>query len=104
MIISLSFGIGFALTISIVLGGFLWYQNKPKTPKPWDTSAITATYEYISTEGDDNTFVFHYILQNNTDFDYRISNLSDVVTMVKLKKQDSLSGFTNNESLTCYLD
>ena len=86
-----SFGAGLAITLALIIGGYLWYSSKPKPPKPWDTKAITATYDRVDTEGDNNTIVFYYILQNNTDYDYHIVDASNVTLMDKLEKQKSLS-------------
>jgi len=36
-------------------------------PKPWDKKAITAIYDFVDTEGEKNTIVFYYTLQNNTE-------------------------------------
>ncbi len=98
-VISMSFGVGFAITIALVLGAFFWYQNKPKPPKPWDENAITATYDSVDTEGKNNTIFFSYTLENNTNLDYSIDGLSNMVLLAKLKKQDSLSGRRNDEWL-----
>ena len=92
IIMGASFGAGLAVTLALIIGGYLWYASKPKPPKPWDTKAITATYDFIDTEGDNNTIVFYYTLQNNTDYDYRITDASNFTLMGKLEKQKSLSG------------
>jgi|SRR3972149_8276638 len=92
-------GVSFAVAIAIIFGLVFWYQNKPKPPKPWNKEAITATYDSVDTEGEKNYFVFYYTLQNNTDFDYKFSDLTNILFMAKLKKQKSLSGQKNNEFL-----
>lgn len=99
IIISIFAGIGFAVTFSIIAGGVFWYQSQPKPPKPWDINAVVASYDHIDTEGENNNIVFYYTLQNNTDLDYKIPNLSNVVAMAKLEKQKSLSSTPNDEHL-----
>ncbi len=94
VIIGISFGMGFAVTLSIIIGAFFWHQSRPR---PWNTKAIIAIYDHVDTEGVDNNFVFYYTLHNATEYDYKISNLSDVITMAVLKKQNSLSGSPNDE-------
>lgn len=95
IITGLSFGAGFAITLAIIIGLFIWHENKPK---PWDTKAITSIYDTADIEGDNSTFVFYYTLQNNTDKDYTINDASDFVLLSKLKRQNSLSG-TNTQDL-----
>ena len=99
IIISVSLGIGFAVTLALIIAGFMWYQSRPKLPKPWNPNAIIATYDYIDVEGQDNNFVFYYTLENKTDIDYKISETSDVVIMGKLEKQKSLTGDSKDEYL-----
>jgi hypothetical protein len=99
IIISVSFGIGFAVTVALIIAGFMWYQSRPKLPKPWNPNAMIATYDYIDVEGQDNNFVFYYTLENRTDIDYKISESSDVIVMGKLEKQKSLTGDSKGEDL-----
>jgi hypothetical protein len=53
-----------------------WLQSHPKPLKAWDTKSITATFDSVLTEGDQNTWVFYYSLSNNTDRDYRLDATS----------------------------
>jgi hypothetical protein len=94
-----SFGGGLAIVLALIIGGYLWYESKPRPPKPWDNKAITANYDFVDTEGEKNTIVFYYTLQNNTDFDYRIVDASSVTLMSKLEKTKSLSGTKNDDFL-----
>ena len=57
---SAGFGAGFALALVFLAGGWFWYSSRPKPPKPWDTKAIQAEYDYVSSEGKDNDIVFYY--------------------------------------------
>lgn len=96
-----SFGIGLAVTLLLAVGAYLWYEGRPKPPRPWNTYAISAHYDSVDTEGDENTIVFYYTLQNDLDYDYRILDASNVVLMAKLAKQKSLSGSKNDQYLKC---
>jgi hypothetical protein len=79
------FGAGFALTLAIILGFTLWYQSRPKPPKPWDTKTIQA--EYDRTIDQQTTDIdFRYFLKNNGLEDYRISDAALVQLAIKAEK------------------
>ena len=63
LLIGLGWGVGTALGLTILVGGFLRYQSKPKPPKPWDSKSIKAEYDHVTTEGDDNHVVIYYVLK-----------------------------------------
>jgi len=84
------FGAGFALLCAVVVGGLVWYSRRPKPPQAWNTQAITATYDYVTTKGEQNRIVFVYTLQNNTQEDYRIDSESEVDVFHKLVSQNSI--------------
>ena len=86
-IVGASFGIGFVVA-AIIIGAFVWYKAQPK---PWNNAAIAATFDDINLEGKDNTFVFYYTLQNNTDSDFTLYAGSDLIVMMKLARQKSLA-------------
>jgi hypothetical protein len=90
ILFGLSFGAGFALVGESAFIAIKWYQNRPKPPRAWNKSAITATFDSIRTEGNNNTLVFYYILENRTRDDYRISNEAEIEFMTLLKRQASL--------------
>ena len=83
-VFGLSAGIGLGIVIAIVLGVFSWRSSPPK---PWDNSAISAAFDYVDAEsesnGDPKTFFFHYILQNNSDRDYRIRDSSQLLITLR---------------------
>jgi len=93
------FGIGFSLILIIVIGGYFWYESRPKPQKPWDNNAIVAFYDIVDTRGENNTIVFRYTLENKTDYDYSIKDKSDFLFYANLNKQRSLSGGTIDEYL-----
>ncbi len=87
----LSVGAGFAMTVLLVWGGYHWYVARPKPPKPWSTSAIKASFDYAGTEGEKNTVVFWYTLENRTDFDFSLTDKDRLHLMDKLQREGSLS-------------
>lgn len=99
LLIGVGWGLGTAVGLAVLLGGFLWYRSRPKPPKPWNTSAIKAEYDYLGTEGDKNTIVFYYTLENTTDFDYRIEDGHDIAMNGKLGREHSLSLFSGFEKI-----
>jgi len=96
------FGIGFALLSAIIIGSALWWSSRPVKPKPWNTKAITATFDTLNTEGETNTLEFVYTLENNTDVDYRASDGNQIHLASNLVSQHSLSFDTQNFITTDY--
>jgi|SRR5271157_5735462 len=87
---SAGFGAGFALALAIIVATSIWYSDRPKQPKPWNTNAITAEFDRVTTEGDENTFLMYYTLVNNTNEDYRLRTDPDVDLMLHLSNQNSI--------------
>lgn len=98
-IICASGGAGFALALALLVGGVQWYTSRPKPPKPWNPSALKATFDSIDTEGEKNTLVLHYILENETATDYKIEKSGNVVLAVHLERQNALSVVTDENLL-----
>jgi hypothetical protein len=74
VVVSASTGAGFALIVAILAGGLFWYKSRPKTPRAWNSNAVTAkfaTLEFSNNPTDNVLFFFNYDLENNTDVDYR---------------------------------
>jgi hypothetical protein len=88
---SAGFGAGAVLMLAILTGAVIWWVDRPKPPKPWNTKAIRAEYDYVSTAGDKNNIEFYYTLINDTDLDYRVSGGGDVDLSVKLGRENSIS-------------
>jgi hypothetical protein len=102
LLIGAGWGLGTAVGLAAVAGAFIWYESRPKPPtppKPWDTSAIVADYNYVDTEGDANTIVFYYTIENKTDFDYRIEDGRDILMSAKLIKHKDLSPFKDAQKV-----
>lgn len=94
LLVGIGWGLGTAIGLVLIAGGFLWYQSRPKPPvppKPWNTSAIKAEYDYLDTEGDHNNIVLYYTLENTTDFDYRVEKNASITLSAKLLREKSLS-------------
>jgi hypothetical protein len=92
------FGAGAIVTAAVVMGAFIWWSKRPEKPKPWNSSAITASFEEIHTEGETKTMVFVYTLQNNTDVDYQVQDDSSIHLGATLQRSKAFS-FDKSEFL-----
>jgi hypothetical protein len=93
---SAGFGAGFAIVLCAVAGTWFRYTSRPKPPKPWNKTAITAEYDYVRPGGEKDYLAFSYLLQNNTDFDYRVESDSGVEITGRLKKEKGFSTFADH--------
>ena len=86
---SAGFGAGFAILLVMLIGGWAWYISRPARPKPWNTKAIKASYDELSAQNTDKDIqaYFGYILENDTDTDYKIS---DSVKIMSRNSHDAL--------------
>ena len=93
-IVSASFGLAFALTLSVIVAAFSWYSTRPERPKPWKTDAIQARFASLEFTGEPENFVveFGYDLENKTDANYRIGDGSGLEVMARLAQGNVLSG------------
>jgi hypothetical protein len=89
------FGVGFALMVCGIGGSWLWYKSRPRPQAPWNKQAIVAEFDYVRPQGENNNLTFHYVLQNNTDSDYRIDSEADAEITARLKKEKGFSSFAN---------
>lgn len=85
-----AFGGAFAIIAILIIGLLLWNDSRPKPPKPWNTLAIIAKYDSMDISNRDNIGVFHYTVENNTDYDYRLTAGPNVTLMAKLNKEQNL--------------
>jgi hypothetical protein len=92
---SVGFGAGFAVVLCAVAGTWFRYAARPKPPKPWNKTAITAEYGYVRPEGEKGYLAFNYVLQNNTDFDYRVESDSGIEITGRLKSEKGFSTFAD---------
>jgi hypothetical protein len=91
ILIGVGWGLGTAVGLVVLVGGFFWYEARPQPPKPGNPAAIKAEYDMADTEGDDNNIVVYYTLENTTDFDYRAEKSDDIKFNAKLQRENSLS-------------
>ncbi|SRR5216684_8530503 len=66
------FGAGLAVVVCLVVGSWKWYSSRPKSPKPWNQSAVVATFSDLTTDRDGD-LVFYYFVENRSKFDYQTS-------------------------------
>lgn len=83
----LSFGAGFAVMCAMIIVVASWYSSRPK---PWNPSAITASFDSFDLENKSYNLILYYILENTTSADYELQHSSKARLMQKLKRQDSL--------------
>lgn len=93
------FGIGFSLILIMTIGGYFWYESRPKPIKPWDNNAIVAYYDYANTIGEQNKLAFYYTIENKTNSDYSIDDIDKILLYANLNRQQSLSGGDIDETL-----
>jgi len=86
-VVAFAFGVGVGL---VALGATAFLSWRAERPRQWNTTAITAAFDYIDTEGE-NKLVFYYVLENHRDRDFRITSPSEVVFTARLDRQKSLS-------------
>jgi hypothetical protein len=84
------FGAGFALVGIMAVSAWVWYSDRPKPPQPWNTHAVTATYEFVTTDKEKNHVVFVYTLENKTKEDYRLRDKSEVDIFHRLLSEKSI--------------
>lgn len=80
------FGAGFAIVAGLIVAAIAWYIEIYKPSRPWNKTAITATYSHVHTEGDDETLVLFYTLKNNTNAYYEVSKSSDLQGFLRIEE------------------
>jgi hypothetical protein len=86
LLLRVAAGAGFAVVLSVIIGVVMLFKSHSSSPTPWNTQAISATFDSVATEGADHTLVFYYILENRTSHDYQLPDPFDVTVMAKLKE------------------
>ena len=77
----IGWGLGTALGLAILFGGFLWYQSRPK---PWNTSAIVSTAApSFNSSADYKYFQLSYDMENRTATDYQITSDGGLKMMMR---------------------
>ena len=93
VIFGASFGVALAVALAAIVAAISWYSSRPVPPKPWNSKAIIATFDYPDVEGDNpKTIVLNYILENTTEADYRIPRKNQLEINARLTRENSLSG------------
>jgi hypothetical protein len=90
LFIGIGWGLGMGVGLAIIVGGFLWYKSRPKPPKPWNATALTATFDKVDNTGDDQHILFYYVLENRTNADYRVDEKNGIELTAKLKEEKSI--------------
>src|SRR5580700_8833800 len=76
------------------IGGSLYHQFVVRRSQPWNSGAITATYEgtqLLEIDPNNARLQLSYELQNNTDTDYRLADGPGVVVMSRMVNDGGLS-------------
>jgi hypothetical protein len=84
-----AFGAGTVFALAAVAGGWYWYQSRP--PRPWNAGGITAEFDSADVEGNENTLVFSYVVQNHTGRDFRISDGNGVTVAGRRERRGDLT-------------
>lgn len=84
-LIGITFGFLFAITCTIIFGAVAWYLSRPK---PWNASAITATYRTLEISMPADVFVVEF---RTTQTATSIVHSADIVPMAKLSDGGALS-------------
>ncbi len=90
-------GLGFAAVAAAIGGGLFWWHLRPRT---WDAAAVTASFDSVDIEGEKQTLVFFYTVENHTDRDYKLEGGSSATIAARLKEQGSLSPDPGGEFLS----
>jgi len=95
--VAFAFGAGAAV---FGVAGIALLAGWANRPKPWNPTAITAQFDAIGTQGPENKLIFYYVLQNNTERDFRINSNTEVQLAGRLERQQSLTGETSKDVLS----
>ncbi len=102
------FGGGFAVALASIVGIWIWHQGRPTKPKPWDTHAIIAAFDYLDTGSGEaeapngfrpDIIILHYTLENTTDIDYHMPPQEQLELDGRLKREKSLTGSSGTVTL-----
>jgi hypothetical protein len=84
-------GSGFAVASVVLVFMLIWYSSRPKPPKPWNTTALTA-HEAPGFEAsrDAKKLEFTFMLENATEGDYHLESDAGLIMMIR-NRDGSLS-------------
>ena len=80
---SMGFGAGLGVVLAALATLGMWYSSRPKPPKPWNKSAIRASYQSLEAgNGEKAIFVtLTYAVENTTDYDYRLPSSQKIMAL-----------------------
>ncbi len=91
ILISASFGAGFAIFISAIFGSVGWLRSRPQ---PWNSNALKASFETVelTTQPQQDSFLvdFLYNIENKTDRNYEIDP-ANLTVLANLTDGNALS-------------
>lgn len=98
LLIAAGAGGGFAIVLCGLVGGWLWYSNRPVKERDWNTGSIKATFTKVllATSTPKPKMEFTYSLENTTALDYSLDRTS-ISLMATLPDNQ---GFLPDETLT----
>ena len=100
---SAAFGAAFAATLCLIVGGFVWYSDRPQPPRPWSTTALVATKPPgFSVSEDAKRIEFKYSVENTTDTDYNADSDQRIKITLKLKNGALLPPFSSESKLLLF--
>ena len=85
-------GFSVALALSAII--FFYLHITTAAPKPWNTTAITASYvgaQLRQVDSGNASLYLAYEVQNHTDSDYRLADGPAALVMTRLRADGSLS-------------
>ena len=95
------FGAGFALMLAILAGMGIWYWNRPKPPRPFDTKILTAKYSLLTIQrrgvGENATLncSYQYGITNAGKFDYIFPQPATGQLLARSKETSALTLLSN---------
>lgn len=91
LLIGVGWGLGTAVGLTVLVGGFLWYSNRPK---PWNKNALKATFATMEfdTRPQEASYKvdFLYDVENTTERNYDF-NSSSLTLLAVLPEGNALS-------------
>ncbi len=83
--IGIGVGAGLAVMLTALVGGYLWYENRPK---PWNKEAVSCTFRSADASKAGRQIYLTYAVENHTDRDITISE-GDTASLVNLEREKS---------------
>lgn len=95
----MGFGVGVVLAISLVSAIYIWWENRPTPPKPWNQSVITARFATLTFQvhGEELHARYVYGFKNNGQVDYEVPLYPSGQLAAKLPKNEGTSVLSKAE-------